>query len=262
MNDGLTGDISRTWQTDRMTLLDNRELINATVRAVNGGIPGTNKEYDANKVSSELMEMVFAELEDSSGVHVETALTALAALAGFSGQMAIREALIKTGKMPEDKAFVVVKTKSGETYYFGDLLNEILFGNKPGTFSISGLVGGAAQQSGAKALPDIRDIVRHVAGAVGGDAFGVPRLPPHHMPRTPPIELLDKFWNPVRNFLVVNVHSPIQWPLVIALAIQKAIVMAKGTLDPALAAKIVMEVTIPLANVDPAKIHFAYFQSY
>ena len=73
MNDGLTGDISRTWQTDRMTLLDNRELINATVRAVNGGIPGTNKEYDANKVSSELMEMVFAELEDSSGVHVETA---------------------------------------------------------------------------------------------------------------------------------------------------------------------------------------------
>jgi hypothetical protein len=262
MNDGFAGDVSRTWQTDRMTLLDNRELINATVRAVNGGIPGTNKEYDANKVSSELMEMVFAELKDSSGVHVETALATLGALAGFSAQMAIREALIKTGKIAEDKAFVVARTKSGETYYFGDLLSEILFSNKPGIVSISGMVGGAAHQSGAKALPDIGDIVRHVAGTVGSDAFGVPRLPSHHMPIIPPIELLDRFWNPVRNFLVVNVHSPTQWPLVIAFAAQKVIVMAKDTLDPATATKIVMETTIPLASVDPAKIHFAYFQSY
>jgi hypothetical protein len=262
MNDGSAGDGSRTWQTDRMTLLDNRELINATVRAINGGIPGTNKEYDANKVSSELIEMLFAELRDSSGVHLETALTTLGALAGFSGQMAIREALIKTGKIPQDKAFVVAKTKGGETYYFGDLLSEFLFSNKPGIVSISGMVGGAAQQSGAKALPNIGDIARHVAGTVGGDAFGVPRLPSHHMPRIPPIELLDKFWNPIRNFLVVNVHSPTQWPLVIALAAQKVIVMAKDTLDPALATKIVMEATIPLASVDPAKIHFAYFQSY
>jgi hypothetical protein len=262
MNDGSAGDVARMWQTDRMTLLDNREFINATVRAVNGGIPGTNKQYDANKVSSELIEMLYAELKDSSGVHVETALTALAALAGFSGQMAIRETVIKTGKMPEDKAFVVVKTKNGEAYYFGDLLNEILFANKPGSFSIYSMVAAAAQHSGAKALPDIGDIARHVASTVGGAAFGVPRLPSRHMPRMPPIELLDKFWNPARNFLVVNVHSPTQWPLVIALAAQKVIVIAKATLDPGLAAQIVMETSIPLAKVDPAKIHFAHFQSY
>jgi hypothetical protein len=262
MSDGSAGDFSRTWQTERMTLLDNREFINATVRAVSGGIPGTNKQYDANKVSSELVEMLFAELRDSSGVDLQTALTTLGALAGFSGQMAIRENLIKTGKIPEEKAFLVAKTNSGETYYFGDLLNEILFSNKPDIVSISGMVGGAAQQSGAKTLPDIGDIARHVAGTVGGDGFGVPRLPPHHMPRNPPIELLDRFWNPMRNFLVVNVHSPTQWPLVFGLAAQKVIVMAKDTLDPALAAQIVMEAMIPLASVDPAKIHFAYFQSY
>jgi hypothetical protein len=262
MNDGSAGDVSRIWQTDKMTLLDNREFINATVRAVNGGIPGTNKQYDANKVASDLIEMLFAELEDTSGIHVETALTALGALAGFSGQMAIRETLIKTGKVPEDKAFVVVKTKSGETYYLGDLLNEILFANKPGTFSVCGMVGGAAQQTGANALPDVGDIARHVAGTVGGDAYGVPRLPSHHMPRSPPIELLDKFWNPVRNFLVVSVHSPTQWPLVIALATQNVIVMAKDAIDPALAAQIFMEAIIPLARVDPAKIHFANFQLY
>jgi hypothetical protein len=262
MNHGSAGDFSRTWQTERMTLLDNREFINATVRAVSGGIPGTNKPYDANKVSSELIEMLFAELSESSGVHPETALTTLGALAGFSGQMAIRENLIKTGKIAEDKAFVVARTNRGETYYFGDLLSEILFSNKPDIVSISGMVGGAAQQSGAKTLPDVGDIARHVAGSVAGGGFGVPRLPPHHMPRIPPIELLDRFWNPMRNFLVVNVHSPAQWPLVFGLAARKVIVMAKDTLDPALAAQIVMETTIPLASVDPAKIHFADFRSY
>jgi hypothetical protein len=245
-----------------MTLLDNREFINATVRAVNGGIPGTNKEYDANKVSSELIEMLVAELRDHSGIHLETVLTTLGVLAGFSGQMAIRENLIKTGKIPEDKAFLVARTNRGETYYFGDLLNQILFSNEPGIVSIAGMIGVAAQQSGARALPDITDIARHVAGTVGGGGFGVPRLPFQHMPRDPPIELLNRFWNPTRNFLVVNVHSPTQWPLVIALATRKVIIMAKDTLDPALALQIVMETMIPLASVDPAKIHFADFQSY
>ena len=37
----------------------------------------------------------------------------------------------------------------------------------------------------------------------------------------------------------------------IALAAQKVIVIAKDTLDPALAARIVMEAIIPLASVDP-----------
>ncbi len=262
MNAGAAADVSRTWQTDKMKLLDSQEFINATAKALNGGIPGTNKPYDANKVSDDLVVMLFAELRDSSGVHVETALATLGALAGFAGQMAIREAFVKTGTMPENKAFAVVKTKNGETYYFGDLLNEILFENKPGNFSIYSLVAGAAQQSGAKELPEIKDIAGYGARTVGSDAFGIPRLPPEHMPSEPPIELLDKFWNPVRNFLVTNVQSPPQWPLVLALAAQKVIVMSKGTIDPALAAKIVMEVAIPMAKVDPARIHFAYFQSY
>ena len=253
---------SRTWQTDKMTLLDNRDFINATVRAVNGGIPGTNKQYDANRISAELIEMLFAELNEPSGVHLETALTTLGALAGFSGQMAIRETLIKTGKISEDKAFTIAKTQSGEIYYFGNLLNEILFSNKPGVVSISGMIGGAVQQAGGTSLPDIGDIVRHVAGTVGSSAFGVQRLPPHHMPRIPPIALLDRFWNPMRNFMVVNVHSPPQWPLVIGLAAQNVIVMAKDRLDLGLAARIVMEAIIPSASADPAKIHFAHFQSY
>jgi hypothetical protein len=262
MNSGLAAGAVRTWQTEKVKLLDSKEFINSTSKLLNGSIPGTNKQYDAQKVSTEVVEMVFGELKDARGVHAETALTVLGALAGFSGQMAIRETVIKPGKMPEDKAFVVVKTKNGETYYFGDMLNEIVFQNKPGNFSIYGLVAGAAQQSGAKELPDIKDIAAHVASTVGSNTFGIPRVPSMHLPRTSTIELLDKFWNPVRNFLVVNVQSPTHWPLVFGLATQKVIVMAKGSVDPALAAKIVMEAAVPMSKIDPARIRFAYFQAY
>jgi hypothetical protein len=262
MNDGWAADSERSWQTPKMTLLDRPEFINKTVQLMNGGIPGMGKEYDAQKISDDLVAMIFGELQDPSGIHAETALATLGALAGFAGQMAIRETLVKPGKMREDEAFKVVKAKNGETYYTGDLLNEILFASQPGNFSIDGQVTEAARQAGAKELPDAKDIASDVARVMGTGAFGVPRVPPEHMPKTSPIQLLDKFWNPVRNYLVVSVSSPPQWPLVIGLAAQKVIIKAKDAIDPGVAAKLVTEAAIAMAEVDPAKVHFAYFQSY
>jgi hypothetical protein len=262
MNLGSAEDESRTWQTDQVRLLDSPDIINATVRVLNGALPGTGKQYDAQKVSDEVLQMLFAELKDQSGVHAETVLTTLGSLAGFSVQMSLRETLVKPGKIPEDKVFVIVKTKTGESFYLGSLPNEGLFGGKPGVYSVYGLVGGGAQKPGAKELPDIEDIARYVAGTLGSDKFGVPRVPAQHMPHAQPIELLDKFWNPIRNFLVLKVQAPMQWPLVLALAAQKFIVMNKDLIDPALAGKLVMETATAMAKVDPTKIHYAYFQTY
>jgi hypothetical protein len=262
MDGASAADVARTWQTDRMTFLDSPELINKTVKLLNGAIPGTNKPSDAQKISDELVQMLFAEMKDSRGVDADKVLATLGSLAGFSVQMSLREALVKTGKIPEDKLFLVVKTKDGETYYLGDALNEGLFENKPGNFSVYSIVGGGVQKAGAKELPDVIDIVKYVAGTLGTEKYGIPRMPDGHMLRERPVELLNKFWNPTRNFLVLNVKAPLQWPFVIALAAQKVIFMSKDALDPALAGKLVMETAIAMAKVDPAKIHFASFQSY
>jgi hypothetical protein len=262
MTDGSAEDTPSTWHTDRMTFLDSRDLINSTVRVLNGALPGTNKPYDAQKVSDELVQMLFAELKDQSGVHTETALATLGALAGFSVQMSLRETLVKPGKMPEDKVFVIAKTKTGESFYLGDLPNEGLFGGKPGVYSVYALVGGGAQKAGATELPDIKDIAGYVASTLGSEKLGIPRVPAEHMPHTKPIELLDKFWNPVRNFMVLNVQAPLQWPFVLALTAQKVIVMGKDSVDPALEGKLVMETATAMAKIDPARIHYAYFQAY
>jgi hypothetical protein len=251
-----------TWQTDRAKLLDSPEFINATIQALNGAVPGTGKPYDARKVSGELLQMLFAELNDQHGVHAETALATLGALAGFAVQMALREGLVKPGKAPEDKVFVVTRTKTGESFYFGDLVIEGLFGGKPEiVYFVYSLVGSGAQQAGAKQPPDIKDIVRYVFSTFGSDKFGIPRVPAEHMPRTRPIALLDRFWNPTRNFMVPNVQSPSQWPLVLGLAAQRVILLAKDSIDPALACRLVMETATAMATIDPARIRYAYFEA-
>ena len=262
MADGLAGDGARTWQTDQMKLLDSPDLINSTIRVLNGALPGTNKPSDGQKISDEINQMLFAELRDQSGVHAETTLAALGALAGFSVQMALRETLVRPGKMSEDKVFVIAKTKNGESFYLGNLSNEGLFGGKPGIISVYALVGGGAQKAGANELPDIKDIATHVVSTLGTDKFGVPRVSADHMPHAQPIDLLNKFWNPIRNFMVLNVQAPLQWPMVLSLAAQKVIVMDKDSVDPALAGRLVMETATAMAKIDPDKIHYAHFRNY
>jgi hypothetical protein len=57
----------------------------------------------------------------------------------------------------------------------------------------------------------------------------------------------------------VSVENPSAWPLTIGLAGQFAIRRAKTIIDPALAAKIIMEAAVPMSKIDPARIPHAYF---
>jgi hypothetical protein len=244
-----------------MALLDDPRFVARLAQVVGrqGGPAGTGQATDARKVSEEIVRLVFAELTESQGgIQIQTALATLGALAGFATQMAIREHFVKPGKMAEDKAFAIIKGRDGGLFYFGDLLNEGLFRHKPGALSVYALVAGAAQQLGAARLPDIKAILAHVGGTIGTPGFGVPRLPPDQMPRALPIELLDRFWNPLRNLLVVGIKEPSQWPFVLAHAAQNVIIQGKDVIDPGLAAQIAMEAAAPMAMVDPARVRNAY----
>jgi hypothetical protein len=251
---------ARVWKTDRAQLLDSEEFRANSQRVVGAGIAGTGKRFDSSAVATQITDTVVAELDEPGrGTNIETALTALGALAGFSAQMAIREYFIKAGKITEEKAFVVVKAKDGSSYFFGDILNEPLITTQKDQHSVWNFVGGAAQDLGAKELPDLRDIFSHVASTVGSDKFGVPRLPASNMPHATPFDLLNKFWNPIRNHLAINTDTPGSWPYVLGQATQILMIRAKGVIDPALAAKVVMESAIPMSKCDPASVYHAHF---
>jgi hypothetical protein len=199
--------------------------------------------------SQEVNHYIINALKDRKGVHIESLLTALGALAGFSCQMSIREELIESGKIPENGAFVIVEGVDGERYYFGDLLNAPLAESQ---YSIWDLSAGAAQQLGCTSIPDVGGIFEHVAQTVGGKSFGIPQVPDTHRANDLPINYVKSLWPKILPVIRPFCRKPSEWPILFGLAIQQDIYKEKDMIDPKLAVSIVMESAIPMSKVDLA----------
>src|SRR5882724_11162409 len=92
------------------------------------------------------------EIKRGGRIHVETVLTEIGALAGFSAQMSIRKSMIEPQQLDP---------------------NEIL-AEPP--YSIWAYVRDTVPAASYALLPDVADIVSHAARTIGTSRFGVPRL--------------------------------------------------------------------------------------
>ena len=192
------------------------------------------------------------ELTDQRGIHCETLLTVIGALAGYAAQQALWEGMVKPGKLAIAEAFKVVETSSGATYFFGDTLDSLLVSVEPKHVSIWKIVAGGALAGGGAHLPNIPDLLRHSAATAGTSAFGLPRLPDDHLPSILPRAALERFWPDARMLLALS--EPLQWPLLMAHAAQKLMLAMKGSIAPDLAVRIVMEAAVPMSRVDPTTV--------
>ena len=224
----------------------------------------------------DMRHFLFEALKDSRGVHVETLLTVAGALAGFSAQYAIRETIVKTGKLPEHGvgtdfnggAFVEIRTDDGSVYYFGDILNSYLvptplnnpdFG--PGNHCLFNIVGGAVVAAGGRILSqaDYSEIFRRTASTIGTPQFGIPMLPNNHSAAMSPVQALKASWPTAKTILTRSdprffdgVALKSQYcPVVLAVVINGLVQQAKATLDPSLAMRIVFEAAIPMSKINP-----------
>jgi len=192
------------------------------------------------------------EVTDQRGIHCETLLTVVGALAGYAAQQALWEGMVKPGKLAIAEAFKVVETPSGATYFFGDTLDTLLVSMEPKYVSVWKIVAGNVLAAGGDHLPNINDLLRHSAATVGTSAFGLPRLPDDHLPSILPRAALERFWPDARMLLALS--EPLQWPLLMAHAAQKLMQAMKGSIAPDLAVKIVMEAAVPMSRVDPTTV--------
>lgn len=192
------------------------------------------------------------ELTDQRGIHCETLLTVIGALAGYAAQQALWEGMVKPGKLAITEAFKVVETPSGATYFFGDTLDSLLVSIEPKHVSIWKIVAGGALAGGGAHLPSVHDLLRHSAATAGTSAFGLPRLPDDHLPSILPRAALERFWPDARMLLALS--EPLQWPLLMAHAAHKLMLAMKGSIAPDLAVRIVMEAAVPMSRVDPTTV--------
>jgi hypothetical protein len=207
-------------------------------------------------LAGELLDWLQNELRRGREAQPEAVLCALGALAGYAAQQAIREALVKPGKLTLDQAFVVIETRSGEVFFFGDLLNEIIVDKHglrgDGHASIWKVVSEAGYEAGAINLPDVTDAIKHCAATVGHEEFGIPRVPDAHMPDLLPREAVSRFWAAARRKMAGT--EPMSWPLHLAMAARKQIVAVKSTIRPDIAVQIVMEAAVPMSKIDPVTL--------
>jgi len=188
---------------------------------------------------------IWATLQDRKGIHAESLLTCLGALAGYACQMCVRQTAALPGADPSKYALTTIDAGDGTTYLAGDALNDSLV---DGRLSVWSLVSRAVRKLG-EPLPDIQGIVGYVTQTLGTSAFGIPRLPDGHRPRHPATVYLKQIWPQILPIAQRFCSKPAQVPVLFGIALQRAIEQTKGLLSPTLAASIAMECAVAMSRV-------------
>jgi hypothetical protein len=183
-------------------------------------------------------------------VRVPEILNALGACAGFAAQVAVWRELILPAKRNPGDFLVFATTKSGEIFFLGEPINQFLFATTPERLSFLSLAGVAL--SNASELPDIADLVRHVAGSLGSKDFGRPRVPPSVSLSELPRAALGRTWGKAAHILREN--RPAEWPALLGAAAYNITDANRQALAPPLALKILLEAAVPMSKLNPATV--------
>ena len=196
--------------------------------------------------SGEVTQRLLAILKTERGVHIESVLCALGALAGYSCQASVRAIAVARG-LPEVGLLTVVQTRDGKTYYFGNELNKPLAESK---YSVWSIAGGGAQQAGCNNPPDLAEVFKHTSSSVGTQSFGKPRVPEKNAPHDLPIKYVRKLWPTLQPLVVKCCPDPEHWPILLGFSIEEIIVTGRSELDPCIAIRLVMESAVPMSKVN------------
>ncbi len=226
---------------------------------------GAGGEITTNLTIGSLRESMLMWLKDQRGIHAETLLLVIGALAGFAGQCAAWDKLAKRQSLDSGVAISTIGLKSGEKLYFGDLINGFLVPQGVTEYPLSGFVHAAARSVGVgdNELPDYREMFEYIASNIEKQPdFGVPRTPDNHRPMLRPRQALDIFWPRARfimtrtdNQMALGKNVPTElWPVVTGVVTNQFLTMTKDALDPRIGVRIVMETAIAMSKVDPKKV--------
>ncbi len=185
----------------------------------------TDDEVVVNLAIGSLRDSLQVWLKTERGIHVETLLASIGALAGFAAQttafarIAKRDIPLPAGTalsaaelsehLRKHNLLVLANTKSGETFYFGDLINGYLVPQVTNGYSLWNFAAAAAIEAGVKPaeLPDCNAMFRHAAQTVGTPDYGVPQVTAEHQPHLTPRQALDLFW-PRAKFILTRTDGP------------------------------------------------------
>jgi hypothetical protein len=207
------------------------------------------------------------DLKTQRGIHTETLMTVVGALAGFAAQNAALTSITATTPSVDLRSLAVAQPTGGGIFLFGDAINAFLFQDSESVLPLAALIGGAALSVGARQeeLPNLGEIASHIASVVGTPEFGKLRVPQGVAPQLEPLAALFRFWpqtldilaRPPIKRLFGRQEAPckeIHWPIILGLVASEFIRMSKTALHPRISAALVMESAVITSKVDPESI--------
>ena len=192
-----------------------------------------------------VFDLAYELLKDERGVRIEILL---AVLASVGGQECIAPIIAAAAgdKTMEQLGLTVVKGHDGRFYFFGDPPNRLLVESQD---SLISLAFGAAQARGAPVTMEmIHEEMGKVASRVGGPDFENLDLPPEHMVDRPS-EWVRVFRPKLTEALDLYDVPPMRRATTLGYALQKAIDAGSQTLDPLIAARIVLQCAMRTAKI-------------
>ncbi len=205
----------------------------------------TDPLIGAKMGGKEILQRSMHALKNDRGVHMESLVALLGALAGYACQASVRAQALAQGK-PEAAVMNVVQAKDGSTYYLGDAISHAM---AQAEYSVWGIVAAGAQDAGCAKLPDLVDFFKHATATIGTDKFGKYRLSgsvPGELPQT----YLRLAWVEFHKVIVKFCPDPALWPVLLAIALRDAIFFGKGVLDPGVALHIAMDAAVAMSMVE------------
>jgi hypothetical protein len=224
---------------------------------------GDPHAMECNFAFGHLVENVQRRLTIDNRIHAETYIAAVGAIAGFAAQCTLFDTLV-----PQMGVNInVVTTKSGDRYWFGDRLNEMLLpkSDQDAPTKVWSVAAGAALAAGLarENLPDLSKMFAHVSSTIGAENEGLPSVPRERQPHLRGRELLKAVWPLV--LICFSGKFPGHdreygaaprswWSAIAAQASARPVLAVKQVLAPDVALTILMETAIYTSKIDAASI--------
>ncbi len=215
-----------------------------------------NPQQRAQLVGRLLFDWACEVLNDQQGVRMENLLAMLASVGGHLCLAPILDRLKAEGRQPKDVGMLEVEVADGRKFYFGDLPNALLVESP---HSLISLAFGAAQSVGANVSVEmIHAEMKKVAAEVGksDEEFFALDLPERNRTDSP-LNWAKAFTPHVVKSCDLYRLDAMQRPTAIGFALYRAIEAGKTSIDPNVAASLVLQCAVRMAKVDPVKVRGA-----
>jgi len=142
--------------------------------------------------------------------------------------------------------------KSGEEYIFSELANQLIAGQfGADQLTVYSIVSGHARKVGAQRMPDVTDIIKRTAAAIGSADFPALSVA-QHRPRENARVALNRWWSIISRMFdspELRDLNPFYRTFSLATATGELIEAVSGVLDPEVALVLVLETAIAMSKV-------------